>query len=101
MEIREKSVIAASAAVFAILVLLSVLVSKDVVLSTNMLFLSVIVLFAPYSIYKFLEFKKIKAYEEAFPSFLRDLAESQRAGLSILQAIRLSAKSEYGVLTDE
>lgn len=101
MEISEKSVIAVSAAGFVILVLLSVFVSKDVVLSTNMLFLGAIALFAPYSIYKFLEFKKIKSYEEVFPSFLRDLAESQRAGLSILQAIRLSAKSDYGVLTDE
>ncbi len=101
MEINEKFIILASVAVFLFLVLLSVFVSKDVVLSTNMLFLGVIMLFSPFSIYRFLEFKKVTAYEQAFPSFLRDLAESQRAGLSILQAIKLSAKSDYGILTNE
>ncbi len=67
----------------------------------NMVFLGMMVLIIPYSIYKFFRFKKVKAYEEEFPSFLRDLSENQRADLSLIQAMNAAGKADYGLLTEE
>lgn len=98
---KDTAIILVSSAGFIVLLLLAVLFSGNLALSTNLVFLSMIFLFVPYSMYRFFEYKKIKSYEKEFPSFLRDLAESQRAGLTILQAIKIASKSDYGSLTDE
>ena len=98
---EEKKIITGSVGAFIRLLLAAVFVVKEFALSANLIFVGIAIATAPYSIYKFLEFKKIKAYEKEFPNFLRDIAESQRAGLSVLQAIRLASKSDYGRLTDE
>lgn len=97
---REKVIIIISFVLFISFIAMAVAIS-DIAVSTNLIFLGLIILFAPYSIYKFFELKRIRTYEREFPAFLRDLAESQRAGLSILQAIRLAAKSDYGTLSME
>jgi len=47
------------------------------------------------------EFKKLKSYEDSFPNFLRDLAEGQKAGLTLMQALQTTSKSQYGLLTSE
>ncbi len=98
---KGTGILLASVTSFIFLLLLAIVLSRDLALSTNFIFLGMIVLLVPYSVYKFTELKKIRAYEKLFPSFLRDLAESQRAGLSILQAIKISAKSDYGALSEE
>ena len=88
------------AAVFALMLAFAAFI-QNLALSINMLFVGIIALTVPYSIYRFFEFKKIKAYEGEFSGFLRDLADSQRAGLSTYQAIQTAAKSDYGSLTKE
>ena len=55
----------------------------------------------PYSIFQFIEFRKLKNCENEFPNFLRDLAEAKRTGLSIIQAINNCSKSDYGLLTKD
>ncbi|MBS3054229.1 MAG: type II secretion system F family protein [Candidatus Aenigmarchaeota archaeon] len=95
----KEKIIAASAGGFALLLMLSAVFSRDFALSANLVFLGTIVLIVPYAAYSFFAFKKIRIYEEEFPVFLRDLAEAQRAGLSIMQSIRLVSKSNYGSLT--
>ncbi len=87
-------------AIFLVLLLLAYL-SQDVALGTNFVFIGIMVMIAPYSIYKFFEFRRLKRYEDGFPAFLRDVAESQRAGLSIIQAIRVASKNDYGLLSIE
>jgi len=96
----EVTILAISAVSFIVLLVLAISIS-DIAISTNLIFLAIIILFAPYSLYKFFEQKRIRSYEREFPVVLRDLAESQRAGLSILQAIRVAAKSDYGSLNSE
>ena len=98
---KGTAILLVSFAGFVFLLLLAVVFSRNLALSTNFIFLGMIFLFVPYSVYKFLEQKSIKAYEKEFPSFLRDLAEAQRAGLSILQAIKVASKSDYGSLSGE
>lgn len=97
----EKKILFASAAAFVALFFAAVFISTNAILSTNLLFLGAVILTIPYSIAKFFEFKKVKAYEKHLPNFLRDIAEAQRAGLSILQALQAVAKNDYGPLTTE
>ena len=67
----------------------------------NIIVLGLFVIAIPYFIYRFLQFKKLKSYEDQFPAFLRDLAASLYAGLSLIQSIQASAESNYGPLTTE
>lgn len=55
----------------------------------------------PYSLVVYLRVRKAKMMEEFFPAFLRDIAESKRAGMTIPQAISVSAETDYGPLTSE
>lgn len=97
----DRLVLTISAAIFVLLLVLAIFVVRSVAISINLVFIGILVLTVPFSIFKFLQFRKTKAYEKEFPNFLRDLAESQRAGLTVLQAIRSVAKAEYGLLTNE
>ncbi|MFH0949232.1 MAG: type II secretion system F family protein [Candidatus Aenigmatarchaeota archaeon] len=96
-----KIVLIVSGIIFVVLAAMAIVFSNNFVLSTNLLLLAIIILIVPFYIYRFFEFKRIKDYESEFPNFLRDLAESQRAGLSILQAMQNSSKSDYGSFTKE
>ena len=67
----------------------------------NIIIIGLLIIAIPYFIYQFFEFKKIKAYEDQFPNFLRDLSSSLFAGLSMIQAIQSLSNSNYGELTKE
>jgi flagellar protein FlaJ len=89
-----------SVAVSLLLIMLS-LVLGSITIFINMLMMSMMIIILPYSVYKFIRFKKIKSYENEFPNFLRDLSESMRADLSLIQSVQSAAKSDYGLLTHE
>jgi flagellar protein FlaJ len=55
----------------------------------------------PYAIFVFMENRKIQGIETHFPDFLRDVAESNRAGMTLPKAITNAGKSDYGALTQE
>lgn len=97
---KDRLILMLSAAAFVLLILISLSIG-NIALTVNMLFLGMLILVVPYSMYKFVRLKKIKSYENEFPNFLRDLSESQRAGLSLIQALQASSKSDYGPLTKE
>ncbi len=98
---NEKRLLLISGIIFVALLVIAFLLPEDFAMSMNLVFIGMIVLILPFSVHKFLEFKKIKLYEEQFPNFLRDVAEAQRAGLTIVQAIKLAARSDYGTLSKE
>ncbi|MBI4177023.1 MAG: type II secretion system F family protein [Candidatus Aenigmarchaeota archaeon] len=75
--------------------------APDIGVIGNLVFLSVLVVIGPYLIKKYLDYMWIKSLEEQFPSFLRDLAESQRSGMNLIQALSSAADSNYGKLTPE
>ena len=97
---ESRNMLIVSAVVFVLLIVLAVLVN-NFVLSSNLIFLGIVILVLPYTLHKFFEFKRIRSYEEEFPNFLRDLAESQRAGLTLMQALQSASRSQYGMLTAE
>ncbi len=75
--------------------------TPDIGVIGNLVFLAVLVLVGPYLIKKYLRFVMIKDMEDKFPSFLRDMAESQRSGMNLVQALSSAAESNYGRLTSE
>jgi len=96
----DKKILAASAIICIVLIIAGVL-SNDFVLAVNLSLIGFAILTIPYSLYKFFEFKRFKSYENEFPNFLRDLAEAQRAGLTIIQAINTTSGADYGPLSNE
>ena len=45
--------------------------------------------------------RRVRKIDARFPDFVRDLAESRRAGMTFTKAIMYSSKGNYGVLTPE
>ena len=97
---KGRLILIISVVIFALLLFVSVLVN-NIALIINTLFLGMLILVVPYSIYKFFRLKRVRAYENEFPNFLRDLSESQRAGLSLIQGLQATSKSDYGALSKE
>lgn len=62
---------------------------------------AVLILTGVLGIYEYLRMHKIRKIDARFPDFVRDLAESRRAGMTFTKAIMYSAKGNYGVLTSE
>ena len=55
----------------------------------------------PYLFLKMREQAWITEIEDQFPEFLRALADSQAAGMTLPKAIKMSQEDDYGRLTDE
>lgn len=56
---------------------------------------------APYIIYMYFKDAKLRAMEEQFPNFLRDVSSSKKAGMTLPLAIAKCATSDYGALTQD
>jgi flagellar protein FlaJ len=54
-----------------------------------------------YGMYKYMIARKIYKMDSIFPDFVRDLAESRRAGMTFTKAILFASKGSYGILTPE
>lgn len=74
---------------------------SDVGIIGNFVIIAMLVGVLPYVLVSYFEYQRIKAMEEQFPAFLRDLAESQKAGVNLPDALRNAAKIDYGRLTAE
>ncbi len=55
----------------------------------------------PYGWYQNKEAARMRAIDSKFPEFLRDLAESERSGMTLTQAVVTASKGNYGALTWE
>lgn len=63
--------------------------------------ISAIICSGVYGVYQFYRLRRVRKIDDRFPDFVRDLAESRRAGMTFTKAIMHSAKGNYGVLTPE
>jgi flagellar protein FlaJ len=55
----------------------------------------------PFAYFKSRDVKRIELLDEKFPDFLRDMAESARAGMTLPRALVTASKGSYGALTPE
>lgn len=54
-----------------------------------------------YGVFGYLRARRIAKIDSIFPDFVRDLAESRRAGMTFTRAILFASKGNYGILTPE
>ncbi|MEM0492594.1 MAG: type II secretion system F family protein [Candidatus Thermoplasmatota archaeon] len=54
-----------------------------------------------FGMYSMFHVRRIKKIDNIFPDFVRDLAESRRAGMTFTKAVLFAAKGNYGILTPE
>ncbi|MBS3056048.1 MAG: type II secretion system F family protein [Candidatus Aenigmarchaeota archaeon] len=98
---KEKHIIIISASVSVILILLAMIFTLDLVTFSNILIVSFMIIVGPMIYLKFAKAKKTMQFEKEFPTMLRAIAESQKAGLNLMDAIKIASKNEYGIIGKE
>ncbi|NOZ82107.1 MAG: type II secretion system F family protein [Candidatus Micrarchaeota archaeon] len=78
-----------------------ILFHSDPGILANFILIAVMIGVLPYILMSYFEYQRIKSMEDQLPLFLRDIAESQKAGMSLPQALKNAAKVDYGKLTPE
>ncbi|MEM5828988.1 MAG: type II secretion system F family protein [Candidatus Aenigmatarchaeota archaeon] len=99
LELNEKSILLISLILFFIILILASFTYQNIALFVNLIIIGVMVIILPYSIFKFIKFQNLRNCEMNFPNFLRDIAAAKRSGLTLIQAIKTCAASDYGALT--
>lgn len=69
--------------------------------ATDLFILGTMFAAGPYGFFYNRELRRIAAIDEKFPDFLRDLAESARAGMTLPRALVTAAQGSYGALSPE
>jgi archaellum biogenesis protein FlaJ (TadC family) len=65
------------------------------------LLLGLLISVLPYGLLSFLKNRAVTDMENQFPSFLKDLAESKRGGMTILKSFESAKETDYGRLNRE
>lgn len=66
-----------------------------------LMMLGILVGVMPYGLISFFKNRAVTEIESQFPSFLKDLAESKRGGMTILKSFESARDTDYGRLNDE
>lgn len=69
--------------------------------SVDFIVLTILSVTGIYGWYTYLCVRKIYKIDSIFPDFVRDLAESRRAGMTFTKAVLFASKGNYGILTPE
>ena len=85
----------------AMLLIIVGLVIGDMALLGNLIIIAIFAVILPLFLQRYTKFSRIKALEDQFPNFVRDLADSVRSGMSFKEAISIASRANYGKLTDE
>ena len=98
-----------SASIFIILALLASfgiinplkIGSTEIGTAADFIIFAIIVSTGVFGIYESFRLRRVHKIDNRFPDFVRDLAESRRAGMTFTKAIMYASKGNYGVLTPE
>lgn len=85
--------------VLGIIAVILILAKQPSTVLISVLALGIIGISLPHFILSYGVFRDIRAAEEAYPNFLRDLTQSVSSGMTIPQAITMASQTEYGALT--
>ncbi len=75
--------------------------NSNVGLLGNFVILSMLIGFLPFIIVAYFRHERIMSIEEQMPVFLRTMAEMQKAGTNLPEALRIAGKTDYGKLSKE
>jgi flagellar protein FlaJ len=93
---------AVSTSIFVLLAFLTLVgVLKSFFTPVDFFVLTILSATGIYGMYMSLQDRKVYKIDSIFPDFVRDLAESKRAGMTFTKAILFASKGNYGILTPE
>lgn len=100
------SIYIATGTVGAIAFILCVLTALEVMpwkarWATDWFLVALLMGIGPVAVFKRRDLKRIEAIDDKFPDFLRDMAESARAGMTLPRALVTASRGQYGALTPE
>ncbi len=78
-----------------------ILFSLDPPLFGNLVILGIMAAIIPYVIVSYFQYKAMRAIEEQVPTFLLDVAEAQKTGMMLPEAVKTLSKADYGKLSPE
>src|SRR3989338_2227133 len=81
--------------------LITLLQFRNATFFQTLLIVDLLGVFTPIIVLNYLNYRRTKLIEAHLPDFLRDVAESNRSGLTLEKAIESAAKGQYGPLTEE
>lgn len=97
---REKKTLVGTILVSLLMILFAIL-TGDIGIVGNVIILSVLLISIPQLIFSYVSYRELRDMELRFPSFMRDLVESTRAGLPLHKSIISASRNDYGPLNKE
>ena len=99
----EDKVIFGSLALGGLMIILGMIMYTQVSVQLGGLtiLLGLLMCVLPYGLVSFLKNRAVSGMEKQFPSFLKDLAESKRGGMTILKSFESAKETDYGRLNRE
>jgi len=85
----------------AVLVIVSLIFYNNIAIMGNLVLLAVIIGTIPYALFAYAGYKKIGSMEDQLPTFLLDLAEAQKIGMTLPEALKQVSGTDYGKLSEE
>jgi flagellar protein FlaJ len=67
----------------------------------DFLLIAIFIFTGIFGFYEFIRLHRTHRIDDRFPDFVRDIAETRRAGMTFTKAIMNSSKGNYGILTPE
>jgi len=96
---KIKTIMIINGIIVAFILLLNFLFLKGVSnLFSSVIIISIVIFFVPIAALRYYESWKVRKLEDFFPQFMRDLAESVRSGMTLLQAFESVSANDYGPL---
>ncbi len=99
----EDKIIFGSLAIGAVMIIAGMIMYSSVSIQIGGLtiLLGLLTSVLPYGIISFMRNRAVSEMEKQFPSFLKDLAESKRGGMTILKSFESAKETDYGRLNRE
>ena len=96
---RMKKLIIVNGTIVALIIIFDFLFLRDITSIFSLVLLMACIMFiVPIALVRYTAIAKVKALEDSFPQFMRDLVESIRAGMTLPQAIDSISNNDYGKL---
>ena len=96
---RMKKLIIVNGTIVALIIIFDFLFLRDITsIFSSVLLMACIMFIVPIALVRYTAIAKVKALEDSFPQFMRDLVESIRAGMTLPQAIDSISNNDYGKL---
>ena len=96
-----KNVVYTASGIGVIMMITTLVLLLNSIYFQTVFVVSLLVTFTPLILVNYLEYKRTKLIELFLSDFLRDVAESNRSGMTLEKSIESAAEGNYGPLTEE